>query len=100
MATSGATAGRPSSSHRSERLPPNHGSNNHGSGRNGVANFSVNNQQQQQPSQNLRSKNVSANSRRSVTPTSRNRSPPQENDPGFDFSCFKCFDGLLVRLCL
>ncbi|XP_004250053.1 kinesin-like protein KIN-UC isoform X1 [Solanum lycopersicum] len=81
MATSGATAGRPSSSHRSERLPPNHGSNNHGSGRNGVANFSVNNQQQQQPSQNLRSKNVSANSRRSVTPTSRNRSPPQENDP-------------------
>lgn len=95
-----ATSGRPSSSHRSERLPPNHGSNNHGSGRNGVANFSVNNQQQQQQSQNLRSKNVSANSRRSVTPTSRNRSPPQENDPGFDFSCFKCFDGLLVRLCL
>ncbi|XP_006361681.1 armadillo repeat-containing kinesin-like protein 1 isoform X1 [Solanum tuberosum] len=81
MATSSATTGRPSSSHRSERLPPNHGSNNHGSGRNGVANFSVNSQQQQQQSQNLRSKNVSSNSRRSVTPTSRNRSPPQENDP-------------------
>ncbi|KAH0747299.1 hypothetical protein KY285_008956 [Solanum tuberosum] len=76
MATSSATTGRPSSSHRSERLPPNHGS-----GRNGVANFSVNSQQQQQQSQNLRSKNVSSNSRRSVTPTSRNRSPPQENDP-------------------
>ncbi|KAH0713899.1 hypothetical protein KY289_009858 [Solanum tuberosum] len=81
MATSSATTGRPSSSHRSERLPPNHGSNNHGSGRNGVANFSVNSQQQQQQSQNLRSKNVSSNSRRSVTPTLRNRSPPQENDP-------------------
>ncbi|XP_049378584.1 kinesin-like protein KIN-UC isoform X1 [Solanum stenotomum] len=81
MATSSATTGRPSSSHRSERLPPNHGSNNHGSGRNGVANSSVNSQQQQQQSQNLRSKNVSSNSRRSVTPTSRNRSPPQENDP-------------------
>ncbi|XP_055829931.1 kinesin-like protein KIN-UC isoform X1 [Solanum dulcamara] len=81
MASSSATTGRPSSSHRSERLPPHHAANNNGYGRNGVANFSVNSQQQQQQSQNLRSKNSSVNSRRSVTPTSRTRSPPQENDP-------------------
>lgn len=87
MASSSATTGRPSSSHRSERLPPHHAANNNGYGRNGVANFSVNSQQQQQQSQNLRSKNSSVNSRRSVTPTSRTRSPPQENDPGFNFSC-------------
>ncbi|KAM3283007.1 kinesin-like protein KIN-UC isoform X1 [Capsicum chacoense] len=75
-----ATSGRPSSSHRSERLPP------HASARNGVAaNISVNSQQQQQQqqqqSQNSRGKIVSANSRRSVTPTSRTRSPRHENDP-------------------
>lgn len=84
MASSSVTTGRPSSSHRSERLPPHHGSNNNGLGRNGVVNLSASSQPIQQ---NSRSKNASANSRRSVTPTSRTRSPPQENDPGFDFSC-------------
>ncbi|MCD7455401.1 hypothetical protein HAX54_028050 [Datura stramonium] len=78
MASSSVT-GRPSSSHRSERLPPHVSTN--ASGRNGVANYSANSQQQQQQSQNSRSKVPSANSRRSVTPTSRTRSPPQANDP-------------------
>ncbi|KAJ8551678.1 hypothetical protein K7X08_021693 [Anisodus acutangulus] len=54
-------SGRPSYSHRSERLPPHSSTNN---GRNGV----VNTQQQQ-------------NARRSVTPISRTRFPPQDNDP-------------------
>lgn len=74
MASSSGTNGRPSSSHRSERPPP-HASSTNGSVRNGVANS-----QQQQQLQNSRSKNASVNSRRSVTPTSRTRSPPQEND--------------------
>ncbi|KAK4367067.1 hypothetical protein RND71_014947 [Anisodus tanguticus] len=60
-------SGRPSSSHR---LPP------HSSTTNGVVNT-----QQQQQQQNARTKMGSANSRRSVTPTSRTRSPPQDNDP-------------------
>lgn len=91
-----ATSGRPSSSHRSERLPP------HASARNGVAaNISVNSQQQQQQqqSQNSRGKIVSANSRRSVTPTSRTRSPRHENDPGsFLFLIINEYNGLHFRL--
>ncbi|XP_070001732.1 kinesin-like protein KIN-UC isoform X1 [Nicotiana tabacum] len=75
MASSNAT-GRPSSSHKSERLPPHNAS-----GRNnGAVNGNVNNAtgQQQQQQQQQRSK---INSRRSVTPTSRIRAPPQDNDP-------------------
>lgn len=78
MASSNAT-GRPSSSHKSERLPPHNAS-----GRNnGAVNANANNASgQQQQQQQQRSK---INSRRSVTPTSRIRTPPQDNDPGTFF---------------
>ncbi|XP_009588080.1 kinesin-like protein KIN-UC isoform X2 [Nicotiana tomentosiformis] len=73
MASNGT--GRPSSSHKSERLPPHNAS-----GRNnGAVNANANNASgQQQQQQQQRSK---INSRRSVTPTSRIRTPPQDNDP-------------------
>ncbi|CAN4114988.1 unnamed protein product [Withania somnifera] len=81
MSSSSANTGRPSSSHRSERPPPHQASSTNTSvSRTGMANPSINSQQHQQL-QNSRTKNASANSRRSVTPTSRTRSPPQQNDP-------------------
>ncbi|XP_060184527.1 kinesin-like protein KIN-UC isoform X1 [Lycium barbarum] len=75
MATS---SGRPSSSHRNERLPPHSSSTTNNNNNASARNSSANGQLQQQ---NMRTKMGSANNtRRSVTPTSRTRSPPQDNN--------------------